>query len=600
MAAEPSEQADSSNSADSDSAQWGSDIVADVLRATGVPFLALNPGASFRGLHDSVVNHLGNADPRMLLCLHEEHAVAIAHGYAKVTGQPLAVAVHSNVGLMHATMAIYNAWCDRVPVFIVGATGPLDAAKRRPWIDWIHTSADQAALVRPFIKWDDQPGSVQAIADALTRAWEICRTPPCGPTYVVLDAELQEQRLDSSIEVAPLPTGAVPDQPAASASSLARALDLLTGAERPVVLMGRVSRLQDDWERRVRLAEALGARVITDLKTGAAFPSAHPAAVPGPAYFLSAPGREALAGADAVLALDWIDLAGTLAQAPASSSRPVVSASVDAQLLNGWSKDGQGRADVAVTLPAAPDQVVRQLLDALQNRPAQTQAAAAQTAQTAQTTAPATTPRADAGAGALLLSDLAEELRRALEGTPTCLVRLPLGWDGDAWPFEHPLDYLGYDGGGGIGSGPGMLVGAALALRGTERLPVGVLGDGDYLMGVQALWTAASEGIPMLAVVSNNRSYFNDEVHQEKVATVRGRDAGRKWIGQRIDEPAPDLAALARAQGLEGIGPISTRPELIDALKQGIDLVREGRPVVIDVVVQTGYSQAMASALKRD
>ena len=138
---------------------YGSDCVAEVIRALGIPFVALNPGASFRGLHDSLVNHLGNRDPQMLLCLHEEHAVAIAHGWAKVTGRPMAVALHSNVGLMHGTMAIYNAWCDRVPMLVIGATGPVDAAKRRPWIDWIHTARDQGALVRNFTKWDDQPAS---------------------------------------------------------------------------------------------------------------------------------------------------------------------------------------------------------------------------------------------------------------------------------------------------------------------------------------------------------------------------------------------------------------------------------------------------------
>src|SRR5437763_13612841 len=127
---------------------WGSDVVADTLRALEIPYIALNPGASYRGLHDSIVNYLGNETPQMLLCLHEEAAVAIAHGYAKVTGRAMAAAVHSNVGLFHATMAIFNAWCDRTPVIILGATGPVDAAKRRPWIDWIHTAADQGAIIR--------------------------------------------------------------------------------------------------------------------------------------------------------------------------------------------------------------------------------------------------------------------------------------------------------------------------------------------------------------------------------------------------------------------------------------------------------------------
>ena len=97
-------------------AGFGSDVVADALRALDIPYIALNPGASYRGLHDSLVNYLGNERPQMLLCLHEESAVAIAHGYAKVTGKAMAAAVHSNVGLMHATMAIFNAWCDRMPM----------------------------------------------------------------------------------------------------------------------------------------------------------------------------------------------------------------------------------------------------------------------------------------------------------------------------------------------------------------------------------------------------------------------------------------------------------------------------------------------------
>lgn len=576
-----------------DSPQWGSDVVARFLRQTGMPHIALNPGASFRGLHDSLVNFLHNQHPRMLVCLHEEHAVALAHGYAKVTGQPLAVALHSNVGLMHASMAIYNAWADRVPVFLIGATGPMDAAKRRPWIDWIHTASDQAALVRPYVKWDDQPMSVDATVESLARAWEIVRTPPHGPTYVVLDAEVQEQALADPVPLPLVRPGHLPDVPVAGAPSVQRAEELLLQASRPVVLMGRVSRDADAWQRRVRLVELLGARVLTDLKAGAAFPTRHEAHVGGPGFFLSPAGKEALAAADVVLALDWIDLAGTMKQAPAAGDRRIVSVTLDPQLHNGWSKDHQGYLPVDVTLPTLPDTAVDQLLDVL--GPRQT------------TSHPRRQPsnRVDiteegkTHAEPIELPVLARLLRRAVQGTDTCLVRLPLGWDGDDWPFDHPLDYLGYDGGGGIGSGPGMLVGAALALRGSGRLPVAVLGDGDYLMGVQAWWTAAHEQIPLLAVVANNRSYFNDEVHQERVARVRDRDVSRRWVGQRIDDPAPDLAALARAQGLEGIGPVGTVEELAKALPAAVALVRDGKPVVVDVVVEPGYTPAMSSGLTR-
>ena len=171
---------------------YGSDRVADVLRALDIPYVALNPGASFRGLHDSIVNHLGNERPRMLLCLHEEHAVALAHGWAKVTDRAMAAILHSNVGLMHGTMAIFNAYCDRTPMLILGATGPVDAARRRPWIDWLHTARDQGALVRGYTKWDDQPASAQAATESLLRANLIANTAPFGPTYVNLDAGMQE------------------------------------------------------------------------------------------------------------------------------------------------------------------------------------------------------------------------------------------------------------------------------------------------------------------------------------------------------------------------------------------------------------------------
>src|SRR5262252_1183576 len=179
----------------SNAAGFGSDVVAESLRDLDIPYIALNPGASYRGIHDSIVNYLGNEMPQMILCLHEEVAVSIAHGYAKVTGKAMAAAVHSNVGLMHSTMAVFNAWCDRMPVVIVGATGPVDAHKRRPWIDWIHTARDQGALVRDYTKWDDQPSSPGAAREAILRGTWIANTAPCGPVYINFDAELQESKL---------------------------------------------------------------------------------------------------------------------------------------------------------------------------------------------------------------------------------------------------------------------------------------------------------------------------------------------------------------------------------------------------------------------
>src|SRR5947209_8456816 len=252
---------------------FGSDVVADTLRALEIPYIALNPGASYRGLHDSIVNFLGNETPQMLLCLHEESAVAIAHGYAKVTGKAMAAAVHSNVGLFHATMAIFNAWCDRQPVIVLGATGPVDAVKRRPWIDWIHTARDQGAIVRNYTKWDDQPASPAASREALMRGTWIANTAPMGPVYVNLDAEMQEAKLAEPL--APVdPARFMPQaNPTVAADLIGEAARILKSAKHPVIFMGRVSRSADAWNDRIALAETLNARVISDLKIACGFPT---------------------------------------------------------------------------------------------------------------------------------------------------------------------------------------------------------------------------------------------------------------------------------------------------------------------------------------
>src|ERR1700758_3562609 len=236
------------NPAGTNAPGFGSDVVAETLRDLDIPYIALNPGASYRGLHDSLVNHLGNSAPQMLLCLHEKSGVAIAHGYAKVTGRAMAAAVHSNVGLMHGTMAIFNAWCDREPVIVLGATGPVDAAKRRPWIDWIHTARDQGAIVRNYTKWDDQPASPAAAREALIRATWIADTAPKGPVYINLDAEMQEARLAEPL--APIDVARYMPQVATAvpAELIRQATDVLKGAKQVLLLAGRTSRSTEAWE----------------------------------------------------------------------------------------------------------------------------------------------------------------------------------------------------------------------------------------------------------------------------------------------------------------------------------------------------------------
>jgi thiamine pyrophosphate-dependent acetolactate synthase large subunit-like protein len=568
---------------------WASDAAAAALRALEVPFVALNPGASFRGLHDSLVNYLGNERPQMLLCLHEEHTVAIAHGYYRVSGRMMAAAVHANVGLMHATMAIFNAWCDRVPVLVLGATGPLDAAKRRPWIDWIHTARDQGALVRDYTKWDDLPASPAAAQESIMRAALLARTAPRGPVYVCLDAGLQESRLDAA-PPAPDASRFTPPPPAQPLpATIERAAKLLDSAAQPLILAGRVGRDEQAWRERVALAEKLGARVMTDIKQAAAFPTDHPLHPVPPATFLSPAGAELVRSADVILSLDWNDLAGLLKSAygAAPVAARVIQASVDLHAHRGWSMDHQGLPPVDCHLLAEPDVAVPLLMAAFER----TVPAAPVPARPAPAPAPVDT--------GLTVATVAATLNDALGDADACFVRVPLSWGGDYRAFRHPLDFIGYDGGAGIGSGPGMAVGAALALRGSGRIPVAFMGDGDFLMGVTAFWTATHYRIPLLVVIANNRSFFNDELHQERVARERGRPVENRWIGQRIDGPDIDLAAMARAQGALGFGPVSDRGELAPALRAAIDAVRGGAVAVVDARVAAGYHGTMSTGMLR-
>jgi thiamine pyrophosphate-dependent acetolactate synthase large subunit-like protein len=568
-------------------AAFGSDVVADALRALDVPYIALNPGASYRGLHDSIVNYLGNEKPQMLLCLHEEAAIAIAQGYAKVTGKAMAAVVHSNVGLMHATMAIFNAWCDRMPMVILGATGPVDAVKRRPWIDWIHTSRDQGGLVRGYTKWDDQPASPVAAREAVLRANWIANTAPCGPTYVNLDAEIQEMKLPDVVAPIDAQRYMPAMESAAPVAVIAQAAELLRNAKSPVILSGRATRSIEGWKARVALAERLGARVVTDQKVAASFPTDHPLHAGAPGGTVLAPeAQDAIRNADVILSLDWLDLAGCFKNVGKVPPK-VVQVSVDHRLHNGWSMDYQGLPPIDVFVDCTPEAAVPALLEALS-----TGAPRPVTADKKEFPV----PPAD---GKLLVDHLSASLREAVGDRPTSLTHVSLSWNGASWHFKHPLDYLGSDGGGGVGGGPGISVGAALALKGSGRLPIAVCGDGDFMMGVTAIWTAAHYKIPVLFVVANNRSFFNDELHQERVARMRNRPIENRWIGQRISEPDIDIAGIARAQGAVGFGPVTKASELADVFAKAIAAVDEGNVVVVDVRVEPGYTAATTAAMTR-
>jgi len=561
--------------------RWGSDRIARLLGELGYRYVALNPGATFRGLHDSLANVDGA--PRIVMATHEEISVAIAHGYAKAAGEPMAAAVHDVVGLQHASMAIFNAWCDQAPVLVLGGTGPVDASHRRPYIDWVHTALVQGQLVRDYVKWDDQPASLAAALEAIGRADRIIRAEPPGPAYVCLDVELQEGPTtgdDDRIVLAAAGASLHPDP-----GAVEMAADWLTAAERPLAIADMIGRQPDAVGELVGLAERLSMPVV-DVGGRFNFPTTHPLDVTDAGRDLEPP--------DVVLALDVVDLAGQLRRLDTAGASPRVIHVTTRELgIRSWSMAYQAVAPVDLAIPAEAAPTIRALRTACDARPIPTGAAeraerhaAASAIRRAgwEQAAEATAEDAPIAIGWLFL-----RLREAIGDRAWSLVNGPIE---SPWPrrllrFDQPWQYLGGSGGAGIGYAAGASVGAALALRDREILAVGVQGDGDLLYTPGAIWTAVHERIPLLLVIANNRSYFNSENHAHTLARLRSRPPENARVGTRIVDPDVDFAALARSMGAVGYGPVVDPSALGTVLSAAVNDVAAGAVAVVDVVCQS-------------
>ena len=577
--------------------EYGSDIIVDLMKAYEIEYAALNPGATFRGLHDSIVNYGGNRSPQIILCNHEEIAVAVAQGYAKAKGRPMAAIVHNIVGLLHAAMAIYTAWLDRTPILVMGGTGPMAVEHRRPWIDWIHTALVQGNAVRDYVKWDDQPASLQGIVESFIRGYRIATTEPHGPIYLCFDAELQEQKLDGPVPIPDLRRYAPPTGAQADPSALQTAARWLTEAENPIVLADYVGRNPGVVPSLVRLAESLALPVI-DLGSRFNFPNTHP---------LDLTGAEAdlLKQADVVLALDVFDIqkavattdrTARLARSLLPQNVRIVHISFNDFMVSSWAQE-QGRlqevdlpiaADTSLAVPALADLCARAVegdgalrarRDRRQERLERMHRSLRdnwrEAAERARDERPISLPR------------LALDLWEVVKDEDWVLVNRGLrGWTRWLWEWRSGAPYVGAHMGGGVGYGIGHSVGAALAL-GRTRLCIDIQPDGDLLYTPSALWTAAHHHIPLLIVMFNNRSYYNDEEHQILMARARGRPVENAHIGQAMADPPVDFAGMARSFGIEAWGPVEEPGDLKPALERAVRYVtRERKPALVDVVMQ--------------
>jgi thiamine pyrophosphate-dependent acetolactate synthase large subunit-like protein len=571
----------------------GSDFMIDVIKSLGIEYCCANPGSSFRALHESMINYGGNKNPELITCCHEESSVAMAHGYAKIEGKPIMVMAHGTVGLQHASMAIYNAYCDRVPVYII-LGNILDLTFRRGNVEWVHSVQDAASMVRDFTKWDDAPVSLAHFAESAVRAYKIAMTPPMEPIVLVADAKLQEEPItEHNLRVPKLTMSAPPQGDAGAVNETAK---LLVAAENPVIVAGRVARTSNGIKLLVELAETVQAPVL-DQRLRMNFPTAHPL------Y-----GGN-VATADMILGLEVQDFWGlTHDQTPLNRMgmewRPITKpgckmVSISAVALSHKSNyqdfgrydevDVAIAADAEATLPALIE-ACKKLITADRKRAMQERGA--KLAEASRKARERSREDATLGwdASPISTARMTAEVWAQVKNEDWSLVsnaRVYMSdWPLRLWDCEKHHHYIGAQGGAGIGYGAPAAVGAALANKKHGRLTVNFQSDGDLNYAPSVLWTAAHHRIPMLTLIHNNRAYHQETMQVQLMANRANRGVDRAHIGTAISDPDIDYAKMAQTYGLYGQGPISDPKDLGPAIKRAVEVVKRGEPALIDVITQ--------------
>jgi len=548
------------------------------IRDLGIEYVAANPGSTFEGIQESVINYGNppNHTPEFITALHEESAVAMAHGYAKAEGKPMLALLHGTIGIQHASMAIYNAYYDRVPVLMIAGNDRGDIPS--------HTAADMAGMCRSFTKWDAQPKTLDEALAAINRAYNEAITPPMAPTLVVMDSELQKM----NAPVAQLPPYKPPQYTTVDSSRTKEIAKALVDAQNPRIAVGRL-RTPQGVKLAVELAELVGASTST-------------AAARGPMSF---PQRHPLSGPGANTAYDYtLGLETPGAQASIiGPDLPTIVAQRDTINIGFGGLDGHGgrggnnnappiQADAEASLPAIVEEVKRMLTadkKALIHDRTAKHALANQEAHVQAIKQAVELKRAGWNGSPISTARLYAELWPLIMNEDWCLSS-PSAFSGghnvQLWDHNQPYSCLGGQGAGGMGYGAPASVGAALAAKNRNRIVINIQCDGDLNYAPGVLWTAAHHKLPLLSIMHNNRAWHQEFMYVVYMAGVRGRGTDRAHIGSTLREPFIDYTKMAAGYGMAGEGPISDPTKLVAALKRGIETVKRGEPYMIDTITQ--------------
>jgi len=579
----------------------GSDFMMDVIKTLDIKYCPSNCASSFRAIHESMINYGSNKMPEYLTCTHEESAVGMAHGYFKIAGKPLMTLCHGTVGLQHATMAIYNAWCDRVPVIIVGGND-LDAAHRPPGVPTFHSAQDINAIVRDFTKWDDTPVGLQHFAQSFVRAYKISMTPPFGPVAISLDAGLQQEPVKNNGEKLYIPRYVASSPPQGDTGAVKEAARLLAGAERPVIVADRAARTENGIRLLVQLAELLQAPVV-DMGGRMNFPKTH---------YLSRPPT-VVNNADVVIGLELSDFWAVvnsfidngehgigINQSKVKPDTKLISINSSELITKSNYQDFQRFQSVDVSMPADAEATLPALIEAVRSAIPNDRKAAiekrGEAAKKAHAEAKERTRQAAAlafDASPISTARLVMETYAQIKDLDWSLVASSgnvSNWHQRLWPMEKHYHWLGASGGYGVGYGAPASVGAALANRDLGRFSVSIQSDGDLMYAPGVLWTAAKHKIPLLAVMHNNRGYHQEVMHVQRLSNFRNRVASLGGdmgpIGTSIENPDIEYHKLAESMGWWAKGPIKDPAQLGPAIKEAVAVVKSGQPALLNVWTQ--------------
>jgi acetolactate synthase I/II/III large subunit len=553
----------------------GSDFMVDIFKSLGMEYMFAMCASSFIGIHESVINYAGNKNPESITCTHEEISVAMANGYAKIEGKPVLVCLHGTVGTQHATMAVYDAWCDRVPIYLIlGNTQ--DATERNGEVFWVHSAQDPCAIIRDMTKWDDNPASLGHFAESAIRAYNIAMTPPMGPVALAVDDHMQDRPTPADLR---MPRLSIPTPPAGEPGAVKEAARLLVAAENPVIVTTRAARTPAGLKLMVELAETLQAGVV-DQHRRMNFPTRHPLS------------GGALNQADVVLALEAGDLSNIARQARQRNAK-VISVTASSLFQRSNYGDFMRYAETDMSIGADAEATLPSLIEAVKteltaNRRLAFSARGTRVAEANKKTFEKA--RADAAFGwdasPVSTARLSMELWAQIKHEDWSLVTGWVNWPLRLWDFDKHYQYIGRAGGEGVGYHAPASVGAALANKKHGRLTVAIQPDGDFMVAPGVLWTAAHHQIPLLMVMQNNRAYHQEVMWFQREALLRKRSPDGLYTGFGLREPNIDYARLAASLGVASSGPISDPKDLAAAIRTGIQVVMRGEPYLIDVVTQ--------------